>query len=191
MFCESGNQSGVYGTYKNKEGAIQIIRDTFLAYFRPPLPHVSFGYTDTDPPPPPVCRDKLFLTPNRPEISQKCLQKMWKSHVLPKKCHVTFLKTPPLPLVSLGDTVATPPPPKKKKYVMYYLNGPEHQINKFQNSLEPQNTTNCNNLPWNFILEYFLFLFFWLNPIRIAWIHKDVYNWINKKHWDIQVYGNL
>jgi len=31
-------------------GAIQIIRDTFLAYFRPPLPHVSFDDIGSDPP---------------------------------------------------------------------------------------------------------------------------------------------
>jgi len=32
-------------TWSQLLGAIQIIRDTFLAYFRPPrpLPHVSFG----------------------------------------------------------------------------------------------------------------------------------------------------
>jgi len=33
-------------------GAIQIIRNTFLAYFRPPPPHVSFRDTGTDPPSP-------------------------------------------------------------------------------------------------------------------------------------------
>jgi len=32
-------------------GAIQIISDTFLAYFRTPLPPVSFGDTGSDPPP--------------------------------------------------------------------------------------------------------------------------------------------
>ncbi len=31
--------------------AIQIIPDTFLADFRPPLPNVSLGDTVTDPPP--------------------------------------------------------------------------------------------------------------------------------------------
>jgi hypothetical protein len=30
------------------------LRDTFLAYFRPPLPHVTFGDTDAEPPPPDV-----------------------------------------------------------------------------------------------------------------------------------------
>jgi hypothetical protein len=31
------------GVYRKKN--IQTIRDTFLAYFAPPLPHVSFGDT--------------------------------------------------------------------------------------------------------------------------------------------------
>jgi len=33
---------------------IQIIRDTFLAYFRPPLSHMSLGDTGLDLPPPPI-----------------------------------------------------------------------------------------------------------------------------------------
>ena len=37
-------------------GAIQIVRDTFLAYFRPPFPHVTFGDTGTEPPIPRVSR---------------------------------------------------------------------------------------------------------------------------------------
>ncbi len=46
-------------------GAIQIIRDTFLAYFRPPFSRVSFGDTGSDPPaPPPVWCDNFHFTEN-------------------------------------------------------------------------------------------------------------------------------
>jgi hypothetical protein len=52
------------GTYVCVLGAIEIIRDTFLVDFRPPLPPVSFVDTGSDPPPPPLWRDNFHFTAN-------------------------------------------------------------------------------------------------------------------------------
>jgi hypothetical protein len=51
----------------NMLGAIQIIRDTFLAYFRPPSPLCHLVTQARTPPP--VCRDKLFFTPKKPKMA--------------------------------------------------------------------------------------------------------------------------
>ncbi len=96
---------------ESRKGSIQIIRDTFLAYFKLPSPMCHL-VTQTRPPGPPshpVCRDKLFLTPKRPKIGLKCLQKVWKKSFFCQKMWRDIFVNTPLPRVSFGDT----PPPKK------------------------------------------------------------------------------
>ncbi len=48
VFCSTSRHNNL-AEYNRGNGAIEIILDTFLAYFRPPLPHVSFGDTVTNP----------------------------------------------------------------------------------------------------------------------------------------------
>ncbi len=111
--------------------AIQIISDTFLVYFRPPLPLSSCVIcvnNTSGHPHPPMWRDKLFLKSWRPKIGLKCIQKQWKSHFFQKKVTWHFWKHPP-PCVnwrhcreppSQPPSQPLPPPhPKTKCHVLF------------------------------------------------------------------------
>ncbi len=95
-------------------GAIQIICDTFMAYFRPPSPMCHLVTQTWTPRPPPL-----------PGVTWQC--SFYRKHSLLKTFVVKFsskmdekmtrdILVDPLPL-SFGDTVANPPPPRVSRII--------------------------------------------------------------------------
>ncbi len=106
--------------------AIQIKGDTFLAYFRPPIPMchlVTLARTPSLP-----WRYIFHFSKYKLFLGHKQLKWEIIVQIKGKKCHVTLWSTPSLPHVSFGDAVLTPSPDIPPLSVTYYLNCSQEQL---------------------------------------------------------------